>query len=381
MPIDIAQDGNLFPREDLLEAVASSDWRDQRVPAVAWIVASLGVAALAAGMPVAATVLTGPTEFAASSPSAITRPVHALAETLGRAGLGIEAAFFLLAAIGHGLCLPALGLALRAAGFSGRLAFVSALVASAAPLLVVHGRLPSDAPFLALGAILLFVAVMAPADEGPAGRRGRTFRMLLAGFVALTVGAPASTAPLFGRIGDAALAGGVLWFVAPLAWVREAEEEPPPRWLAAWVVLAFAAGLASVVALAALAPLAALFANVLARRARPDGALRLALGALGLQVACAAAAIALLPPSTTSFATTSAGATKPGDVVFVDDDTSTDAFLLRRRLGLRVIADEGPSAPTEPAARPSGRLLSLDRPRPGVPWVLDAVTGEVVRGE
>ena len=80
-------------------------------------------------------------------------------------------------------------------------------------------------------------------------------------------------------------------------------------------------------------------------------------------------------------APTSAGATKPGDVVFVDDDTSTDAFLLRRRLGLRVIADEGPSAPTEPAARPSGRLLSLDRPRPGVPWVLDAVTGEVVRGE
>ena len=34
-PLDIAQDGNLFPREDLLEAVADSDWRDRPVPIAA----------------------------------------------------------------------------------------------------------------------------------------------------------------------------------------------------------------------------------------------------------------------------------------------------------------------------------------------------------
>ncbi|MEM9383197.1 MAG: hypothetical protein AAGB93_24830, partial [Planctomycetota bacterium] len=342
MPIDVAQDGNLFPREDLLEAVASSDWRDQPVPVAAWAIAALGVAALAAGLPVATTVLTGPTELAASSPSAIFRPVHALAESLGRAGLGIEAAFFLLAAVGHGLCLPALGLALRAAGFGGRLAFVAALGAAAAPLLVLHGRLPSDAPYLALGSILLFLAVAAPADDGSVGRRGKALRAALTALLALALGATAATGALFGRPGDVALfdvalAGGALWIVAPLAWMREDEESPPPRWLLAWTALALAFGLAGLpgahVALAALAPLAALFANVLARRARPDGALRLALAAVAIQVACAAAAIALLPASTTSFAATSAGATRPGDVVLVEDDDSTVAFLLRRRLG------------------------------------------------
>ena len=50
---DIANDGNLFPREDLLEAVARSDWRDREVPAIAWILTGVGLSLLAAGLPVA----------------------------------------------------------------------------------------------------------------------------------------------------------------------------------------------------------------------------------------------------------------------------------------------------------------------------------------
>ncbi|MEM9803293.1 MAG: hypothetical protein AAGA20_23450 [Planctomycetota bacterium] len=420
-PIDIARDGNLFPREDLLEAVAQSDWRDRSVPLVAWVLASIGIALLTAGTPIARHVVTQPVETAASLEPALALPVHGIIAAVGRTGLGIEAAFFLGSALAFGASFLAVGLALRAAGFAGRLSLAATFVAVAAsPLLLLHARLPSDAPFAALAAALVLAAIAAPHDPGAHGARGYAVRVaasvVFAAFLhraALALAAPAAAAiavkfvadasklrlalliapaplvaegvarlvrggagPIFGGWIDLALAGGALWLALPLAFARESEEEPPPPWTLAWIVAALWLGPRQPGAAGALlVPLFAyLLAGVLARRARPDGALRWTLGFAAAQAALACAIAALVPSSTESFAATSFGETRPDDTVVVDDVGSIDAYLLRRRLGLSVVDDSDESAG-------GGRLLSLGRARDTVPFVLDAATGEVRSGE
>ena len=41
-PLDIGQDGELFPREELLNAVAGADWRDLPMRLVAWLAVAAG---------------------------------------------------------------------------------------------------------------------------------------------------------------------------------------------------------------------------------------------------------------------------------------------------------------------------------------------------
>ena len=73
---DIANDGNLFPREDLLEAVARSDWRDREVPTKAWLMTGIGISLVAAGTPIADVLIRSTTEFAATSAGPLA-PLHA----------------------------------------------------------------------------------------------------------------------------------------------------------------------------------------------------------------------------------------------------------------------------------------------------------------
>lgn len=419
-PLDIAQDGNLFPREDLLEAVAESDWRDRSVPIAAWVLTSIGLAALAAGMPIARFVLMGPTEVAAAGDAPWLHPVHALAAAAGRAGLGIEAAFFLLSALAFGLSFAAIGLALRASGFTGRLAFVSALVAVASPLLCLHARLPSDAPFAVLAGAIVFAAIAAPSDPGKSGDRGYALRLTGALAVALVVHPSASVlflpvafaagsrgplwvAPafvvtlvitrasgsdfmgtyagadaIFGGWSDVLLAGSAAWLAVAMGWVREAEETPPPRWLAVWIGVVLALPLitsrSSTAALAALPAIAVFVGDALARRARPDGALRWAATLLVAQVTVTLAVASFLPTNTESFAATGAGETREGDRVWSDDLGTTTTYLLQRRLGLdvRLYDPEDASRATPPV----GRDLDLGRPL-GHGFVLDPASGEV----
>lgn len=375
---DIANDGNLFPREDLLEAVARSDWRDREVPAVAWVVTAIGVALLAAGRPVADVLVRSTTEFAAEQAGPLA-PLHAAMGAVGRAGLGVEAAAFLVAALALGATVPALGLALRAAGFRGRLAYVSALIGAASPTLVMHGRLPSDGPVVALSSALLLAAVAAPRDPGPQGRRGYLVRVGMAAVLLLAscggsrwAALGAAGEPVLGPAADLLLLGGAALLAVPVAWWRSEEEEPPPSWLVLWLVLgAVLAVLAGAQAGAALVPaLTLLVANALARRARPDGALRWAVGVLAAQLALAVALDAWAPADTRCFAATNRGETRPDDVVLTRDPDTDAAYLLRRRLGLPVT-----NAAPESAA---GRVLHVDFDADGATrWTLDLTTGEV----
>ena len=115
-PLDIAQDGELFPREELLDAVAGADWRDLPVRLVAWLAVAAGAGLALAGFPEQFDLLKGPTSFAASGDGVAAHPLHLLAHAIGRAGVGIEAAFFGLSALGVGAAFLALGAALRAVG-------------------------------------------------------------------------------------------------------------------------------------------------------------------------------------------------------------------------------------------------------------------------
>jgi hypothetical protein len=374
---DIANDGNLFPREDLLEAVARSDWRDREVPAIAWVLTGVGLSLLAAGLPVAEVLLRSTTEFAAGDAGPLA-PLHAALGAVGRAGVGIEAAAFLTSAVALGATLPALGLALRAAGFRGRLAFVAALIGVSSPLLLMHGRLPSDGPLVALGSALLLAAVAAPRDPGPQGRRGYSIRvgaaalllLALCGASRFAAATGAAHEPVVGRWSDLLLLGGTALLAVPMAWRRQEEEAPPPFWLVVWLLIAAESALTmgAQAGAALVPPLTLLVANALARRARPDGALRWAAAGLAGQVALAAAVAAWAPADTRCFAASGPGETAAGDVVVTEDLGSDAAYLLRRRLGLEVV-----DRPPEGGAR---RVLFLDEDG-GDGLRLDASTGQV----
>jgi len=374
---DIANDGNLFPREDLLEAVARSDWRDREVPVAAWLLTGAGIALLAAGTPIADVLIRSTTEFAAESAGPLA-PLHAALAAIGRGAVGIEAAAFLASALALGATLPALGLALKAAGFSGRVAFASALIAVMSPLLLMHGRLPSDGAFVALGSSLLLASIAAPRDAGRSGRKGYLIRVAAVACIFMAAcgmsraAAALEDEAIFGRWADLALLGGAALVIVPLSWFRQEEEAPPPGWLVLWLATsATLALLSGAQSGAALVPaLAVLVANALARRARPDGALRWAGMLAGAQLALAAAAIHWAPEDTSFFAANGPGEVEQGDTVIVKDLTSDEAYLLRRRLGATVV-DRVPTASP-------GRVMTLEG-QAAAPWALDAATGQVVR--
>ena len=175
---------------------------------------------------------------------------------------------------------------------------------------------------------------------------------------------------IFGRWVDLLLLGGAALIIVPLSWFRQQEEAPPPRWLVLWLAVSAAlAVLAGAQAGAALVPaLAVLVANALARRARPDGALRWAGMLVGGQLTLAAVAISLAPADTTFFAALSHGEVQAGDTVIVEDLTSDEAYLLRRRLGATVV-DGSPAETT-------GRVMTLGGGA-AASLSLDASTGEV----
>ena len=178
--MDIAQDGNLFPREDILEAVAQSDWRDQDVPIGAWALTAVGLAALALGTPILAPLAMEPTEFAAAGERLWAHPLHAVARTIGRAGLGIESAWYLISALFLGLSLPALGGALCLLGVGARLALVTSLVTLLTPITLGHVQLPSDFTAGVFGASVVLGLCCAPSDPGHSGERGYGLRLAAA---------------------------------------------------------------------------------------------------------------------------------------------------------------------------------------------------------
>ncbi|MEL6429705.1 MAG: hypothetical protein AAFP22_15580 [Planctomycetota bacterium] len=320
---DPAQDGNLFPREDLLEAVAESDWRDRPAPWYAWALLALGLVALCLGLPLERVVHVAETETAAGLQGfrALSAPLLIAVKRIGQGtGIGIEATLFFTSALGAGLAFLLTGAALRAFGFRGRVAIVCALAAALCPLCVVASRLPSAATATAAGSALLLAACAAPFDPGARGARGLALRVGLAylfatslAIEAVVLAIPAwfalirriepehrglalpAASPLFvaaaamaaapplppglelpdiafwGRAPETPfpdlaanglapwLAAGALVLAWPLALARESEEQGAPAWLHVWAALGLGLGFLTSRATALALPALAVF--------------------------------------------------------------------------------------------------------------------------
>ena len=436
-PLDIAQDGELFPREELLDAVAGADWRDLPVRLVAWLAVAAGAGLALAGFPEQFDLLKGPTSFAASGDGVAAHPLHLLAHAIGRAGVGIEAAFFGLSALGVGAAFLAIGAALRAFGIGGRTAFVTALLACGSLALIVHGRLPATYSWGVAASALLLAAIAAPSDGAA---RGYGTRVALAWLVATSVSPaaalllPACALAITDRAGAERTAGlAPLWiavvFALPLAVLasrapdahelrlagighlggvlglaavalsssgRDPEESGAPRWLHLWlrtgIVLEIAVSAlrdGSVMlggepaAIAAHVPpatflvpaLAAFAADALVRRRRAsDAVVLLAAGAIG-QALPFGYWYALDADEGTALHD-GRGELARGDVALLAPDAYVDvAYLLARRHGVPVL-DPGSEEDARTAAAAS-RVLSVGEDHPLATHRLSPSTGSV----
>ncbi len=392
--LDIAQDGNLFPREELLEAAAGADWRDQSVPMRAWVTASFGLALLAAGLPNLKTLYPAPTEFAATGDYIGFHPVHLLARTLGTMGLGIEATFFLISALCLGAAMGAIGVALRAFGYAGRTAFAIALLTCLSQALTEHARLPSDYLPGVITSALLLAAMAMPKDRGEVGMRGYAVRISVAWLLACFVSKDAlalfpilviacAAAPVEGKRGRKWIAPLVLaasfgmlmaipaifgndpgsrpipgaqprsgldgwitlWGLWPLALLsvqRAPEELPAPPWVKGWFLLAIGWSVLGVVWL----PSSPTFVAPIVACIAANGLTRVGDSARVAQVLAVCLVFQLAATVTFAFVgqhtrlgtfAEGPGQVKPDDVILVDSDTHPDlAYLLRRRHGFDV---------------------------------------------
>lgn len=392
---DRAQDGNLFPREDLLEAVAHSDWRDVPVPFAAWALLVLGAIVLALGLPIEDALAPATTELAARLAEGpwYEAPLLAGLAALGRATVGIEAALFGYSALGAGLAIACVGLCLRAFGFRGRLALFVAILAGLSPAIAVGGRLPTLSTMDVAAVALLLAACAAPFDPGRRGAVGYGLRVgaaylfgvliapdcgglwlivpLLAGparvrdevrwrflWTVLVVGVLASLfsadRPVDGSPGalffaahktalGLALGAGALLVAWPISRVRDAEEAGAPAYLHASIAFPLALTFLRTGTLAPAVPALAVFtANALARRARPDNATRWAGALLAAQVGALAIVLAALPRTDVDLEALEP-TPRAGDVVVVDEGALYGdlAVLLRRRIGAEVVPASG----------------------------------------
>ncbi len=436
-PLDIAQDGELFPREELLDAVAGADWRDLPVRLVAWLAVALGGALALAGLPEQFDLLEGPTTVAASGDGLAAHPLHLVARAIGGAGIGIEAALFGLSALGVGAAFLAVGAALRAFGIGGRTAFATALLTCGSLAVISSGRLPSTYSFGVAASALLMAAIAAPSDGAARGYGTRVaLAWLLASWVspAAALLLPACALAITGRAGEERAAGlAPLWIAAlvalPVAALacgaagahevqlagarhfggllglmavalsatrRDPEESAAPRWLHLWLRTGIALEIVASLpldgmllvggapsALAAHIPpatflvpaLAAFAADALVRRRRAsDAVVLLAVGAIG-QALPFGYWYALDADEGTALHD-GRGELAPGDVALVAPDAYADvAYLLARRHGVPVIDPD--SEEGVQAAADAKRALSVGEDHPLATHRLSPSTGSV----
>lgn len=423
-PLDIAQDGELFPREELLDAVAGADWRDLPVRIVAWLAVAAGGALALAGFPEQFDLLQGPTSFAASNEGLAAHPLHLVARVIGRAGVGIEATMFGLSALGVGAAFLAVGAALRAFGMGGRTAFATALLACGSLALISQGRLPSTYSWGVAASALLLAAIAAPSDGAA---RGYGTRVALAWLLATWVSPatalllPACALAITERAGKERAAGlAPLWIAAlvalPVAALacraagtnefqfagighlggllgliavglsasgRDPEESGAPRWLHTWlrtgIVLEIAVSVlrdgfellvGEPAAIAAHVPpatfllptLAAFAANTLVRRRRAsDAVVLLAAGAVG-QALPFAYWYAMDPDEGTALHD-GRGDLAQGDVALIAPGDSVDvAYLLARRHGIPVVDPDSEGGAQAIARATRALAVSGDHP-------------------
>jgi hypothetical protein len=162
-PLDIANDGGLFPRETLLAAVAEADWRDRSAPGAALVCLALGLALLALATPLLRPSFPVEVAWTASEGGALHLP-HLLASLLARTSLGPERAWYVVAALGAGCALPVLVAATRMLAVGPRLALVVALVVATLPGSVIGAQLPVAYGFGVAASALVLAALLSRID-------------------------------------------------------------------------------------------------------------------------------------------------------------------------------------------------------------------------
>jgi len=163
-PLDIANDGGLFPREALLAAVAEADWRDRSAPVVAIVCLSLGLALLALATPILRPLFPVEVAWTTSGGGPLHLP-HLLAGLLARTSLGAERAWYVVAALGAACALPMLYALTRMLAIGPRLALVVGLVVATLPASVLGAELPVAYGFGVAASALVLVALMSRIDE------------------------------------------------------------------------------------------------------------------------------------------------------------------------------------------------------------------------
>ena len=202
--LDIAQDGGLFPRDRIAEAVADADWRERNVPGAALFMLALGVTLLAWATPVRQPLLAHDVVGALAANARASDPSWAVARWLSGPSGGPEAAWSWINGGAAGLLL-ALLVWLNARIVGRRLALAAALAVAAAPLFLIGARLPCRA--LVEGAAAAWLLGRAFECSG-AARSGRALRSNIG------AGAAVAAAWVAGSLEVAALAG-VLLAVGP----------------------------------------------------------------------------------------------------------------------------------------------------------------------
>jgi len=162
-PLDIAQDGGLFPREALLAAVAEADWRDRSAPGAAVVCMALGLGVLALATPILRPLFPAEVAWTASGGGALHLP-HLLAGLLARTSLGAERAWYVVAALGAACALPLLFALTRMLAVGPRLALVVALSVATLPASVLGAELPVAYGFGVAASALVLAALLSRID-------------------------------------------------------------------------------------------------------------------------------------------------------------------------------------------------------------------------
>ncbi|MEZ6015199.1 MAG: hypothetical protein R3F49_08805 [Planctomycetota bacterium] len=185
--LDVAQDGGLFPREELLQAVAAADWRDRPAPLLAVTALAVGLGLLALATPIARPLAPVDVAWTAAGGSPWLHLPHALAHALSRgwSGFSVEQAWFAASALGLTLGFLALYGAARALRVGPLLALAAAASAAIAPACFMAAELPRADGFGVAGACLMLIAGLSKSERSPRSYCDFARRCIAAGAFAL----------------------------------------------------------------------------------------------------------------------------------------------------------------------------------------------------
>jgi len=172
--LDVAQDGHLFPRTEVLDAVARADWRERPVRLIALVCLAAGLVLLALALPIARPMSALDVAWTAGQRAPWLHAPHLLAWVFTRLGSTPEQAWYSVSALGSAAAVPFTYLVARELRVGPLLAGTVAALAAVQPMALLASTLPSAYGFgVAAGSALLLGVLRTVAGcSGPAGVDG-----------------------------------------------------------------------------------------------------------------------------------------------------------------------------------------------------------------